>query len=69
VIGILLSYRHRIQTGSEARPASYPMGTGDTVLGLQRPGREADHSTSSSAEVKSAWSYTSTLRNASWRGT
>jgi hypothetical protein len=29
-------------------------------LGVKRPGREADHSPSSSAEVKYAWSYTST---------
>jgi hypothetical protein len=28
--------------------------------GLKRPGREADHSPPSSAEVKNAWSYTST---------
>jgi hypothetical protein len=29
-------------------------------LGEKRPGREADHSPPSSAEVKNAWSYTST---------
>jgi hypothetical protein len=29
--------------------------------GLNRPGRVADHSPPSSVEVKSAWSYTSTL--------
>jgi hypothetical protein len=29
-------------------------------LGVKRPGREADHSHPSSAEVKNAWSYTST---------
>jgi hypothetical protein len=28
--------------------------------GVKRPGREADHSPPSSAEVKNAWSYTST---------
>jgi hypothetical protein len=42
-----------IQTGSGAHPASYPMGTG--VLspgGKARPGRDADHSPPSSAEVK-----------------
>jgi hypothetical protein len=37
-----------IQTGSEAHPASCPMGIG----GKARPGRDADHSPSSSAEVK-----------------
>jgi hypothetical protein len=29
-------------------------------LGVKRPGREADHSPPSSADVKNAWSYTST---------
>jgi len=30
-------------------------------LEVKRPGREADQSPLSSAEVKNAWSYTSTL--------
>jgi hypothetical protein len=34
---------------------------GDLSLGLKRPVRESDHSLPSSAEVKNAWSYTSTL--------
>jgi hypothetical protein len=43
-----------VQTGSEAHPASYPMGTGGSFPGGKaRPGRDADHSTPSSAEVKS----------------
>jgi hypothetical protein len=37
-----------VQTSSEARPASYPMGTG----GKAQPGRDGDHSPLSSAEVK-----------------
>jgi hypothetical protein len=37
-----------VQTGSGAHPASYAMGTG----GKARPGRDADHSPPSSAEVK-----------------
>jgi hypothetical protein len=36
-----------VQTGSGAHPASCPMGTG----GKARPGRDADHSPSSNAEV------------------
>jgi hypothetical protein len=36
-----------VQTGSGAQPASCPMGTG----GKARPGRDADHSSPSSAEV------------------
>jgi len=33
---------------------------GDLSPGLKRPGREADHSPPSIAEVENAWSYTST---------
>jgi hypothetical protein len=42
-----------VQTGSGAHPASYPMGTGGPFPGGKaRPGRDADHSPPSSAEVK-----------------
>jgi hypothetical protein len=42
-----------VQTGSGAHPASYPMGTGGPFPGGKaRPGRDADHSPTSSAEVK-----------------
>jgi hypothetical protein len=34
--------------------------TGALSLGVKRPGREADHSPPSSADVKNAWRYTST---------
>jgi hypothetical protein len=37
-----------VQTGSGSHPATCPMGTG----GKARPGRDADHSPPSSAEVK-----------------
>jgi hypothetical protein len=48
-----VSLRHRVQTGSEAHPASYSKGRGGSLsLGVKRPGREADHSPPSSAEVK-----------------
>jgi hypothetical protein len=33
---------------------------GELSLGVKRPEREADHSPPSNAEVKNAWSYTST---------
>jgi hypothetical protein len=49
-----------VQTGSEAHPASYPMGSGGSFSGVKRPGREAEHSPSTSAVVKKAWVYTST---------
>jgi hypothetical protein len=42
-----------VQTGSEAHPASCTMGTGGlSPGGNARPGRDADHSLPSSAEVK-----------------
>jgi hypothetical protein len=42
-----------VQTGSGAHPASYPMGTGGSFPEAKaRPGRDADHSPPSSAEVK-----------------
>jgi hypothetical protein len=42
-----------VQTGSEAHPGSYPMRTGDPFPGGKaQPGRDADHSPPSSAEVK-----------------
>jgi len=36
------------------------MGTRGSFPRVKGPGREADHSAPSSAEVKNAWSYTST---------
>jgi hypothetical protein len=42
-----------VQTGSETYPASYPTGTrGPFQRGKAQPGRDADHSTPSSAEIK-----------------
>jgi hypothetical protein len=42
-----------VQTGSEAHPASCPVGTGSPFPGAKaRPGRDADHSPASSAEVE-----------------
>jgi hypothetical protein len=41
-----------VQTSSEAHPASCTMGTGGPFPGVKaRPGRDADHSPPSSAEV------------------
>jgi hypothetical protein len=60
--------RHSAQTGSEAHPASHPMGTGSSFPRIKRQVCvcvcvcEADHSPPSSAEVKNAWSYTSVPR-------
>jgi hypothetical protein len=46
------SLHHRVQTGSGAHPASYPMGTRGSFPGVKLPEHEADHSPPSSAEVK-----------------
>jgi hypothetical protein len=47
------SYSLFVQTGSGAHPASCPMGTGDPFPGAKaRPGRDADNSPPSSAEVE-----------------
>jgi hypothetical protein len=49
------SLHHRVQNDSGAHLASYPMGTRGSF-----PGGKAGHSPRSNAEVKNAWSYTST---------
>jgi hypothetical protein len=42
-----------VQTGSAAHSDSFPMGTGGSFPGAKaRPGRDADHSLPSSAEVE-----------------
>jgi hypothetical protein len=47
-----LSLLHSVKTGSEAHPASYWTGTWALWMGVKRPGREADNSPPSSAEVR-----------------
>jgi hypothetical protein len=55
------SLLHVVQTGSGVHPASYPMGTAGALSPeVKRPGREADHSPPTNAEVKKPWVYTST---------
>jgi hypothetical protein len=46
------SLHHRVQNGSGAHPASYLIGIRGSFPGVKRPGREADNSLLSSAEVK-----------------
>jgi hypothetical protein len=52
--GQSFSLLHSGQAGSGAHPASYSVGTGGGAISpeVKRPGREADHSSPSSAEVK-----------------
>jgi hypothetical protein len=59
-VGSRILFLHVVQTGSEAHPPSYPMGTGASSPGVKLPGREADDSLPASAEVKKMWIYTST---------
>jgi hypothetical protein len=44
-----------IQTGSDARPTSYSMGTGGSFPESKEPGCEVDHSSLFSAVVKNEW--------------
>jgi hypothetical protein len=54
-------YFHRlVQNGSGAHPPPIQWVPGAFSLGIKRPGREVDHSPTSSDEDKNAWSYTST---------
>jgi hypothetical protein len=72
---IQFSAREQIFFSSLSRPdwlrahlPSYPTGTGSSILGVMRPGCEADHSPSYSVEYKNARIYTSTSETASLRG-
>jgi hypothetical protein len=54
------SLLHAVQTGSGVHRTSYPMRTGALSPGVKRPGREADCSPPTSAEVIKMWIYTAT---------
>jgi hypothetical protein len=54
------SLHHRVQTDTGAHPGSYPMVNRGSFHGGKAGGHETDHLPPSSAEVKNAWSYTST---------
>jgi hypothetical protein len=63
------SLHYDIQTVSGAHPASLlSNGYQELFPWVKRPGREADHSHPSSAEVKNMWSYISTppIRPMAW---
>jgi hypothetical protein len=47
-------------SGPGANPVSYPMGINYFSQGVERPERESVYCPPSSAEVKSAWSFSST---------
>jgi hypothetical protein len=50
---------HIVRTGSVVHSASYPTLPGALSLEVKRPGREADHSPPTGAEVKNMWIYIS----------
>jgi hypothetical protein len=54
------SLLHRLQNGSGATRALIQWVPRDLPLGVKLPGLGADHSPPSSAEIRNAWSYTST---------
>jgi hypothetical protein len=57
-LGIFLTTASRTALGPTQPPIQWVPGA--LSLGVKRPGLEAVHSLPSSAEVKNAWSYTST---------
>jgi hypothetical protein len=60
--GRYFSLPHSVQISSRAHLVFYPAGARVVSPGVKRPGREANHLPPSSAEVKNAWSYTSTTQ-------
>jgi hypothetical protein len=57
-----------VQTGSEAHPASYPVGTGGPFPGAKaRPGRDGDHSPHLVPRSRMSRSYTPLPQAPSWR--
>jgi hypothetical protein len=57
-LGIFFTTMSRPALGPTQPPSQWVPGA--LSLGVKRPGHEADHSPPSCAEVKNAWSYTST---------
>ena len=55
-----------VQTGPQAKPASYTMSTG-SFLGVKRPGIDVNHPPQSGAEIKKVWNYTPASILSSWK--
>jgi hypothetical protein len=63
------SLHHRVQNGSGAHPASSPISIMGSFPGVKQPGREADHSSPSSAEIKECVElYLHSPNMPSWHG-
>jgi hypothetical protein len=61
--GKRFSILQNVKTGCGAHPPSHQMDTGVPYPGVKQPGREANHSPPSSADIKNAWSCNSTPPN------
>jgi hypothetical protein len=59
---------HSVQTDSGVHSASYTMSTGDFSRGVKPPGREADNSPASSAEVKNVGAVPALPHTSLWCG-
>jgi hypothetical protein len=57
-----------VQIGSGAHLAEYLMGSGDSFLGDNLQGREADYSPPSGAEIKNGRVISPVSHTSSWRG-
>jgi hypothetical protein len=58
-----------VQTMYNVRHNFYvKMGVRGSLPGVKQPGRKADHSPPTNAEVKNAWIYTHSPNTSSWRG-
>jgi hypothetical protein len=57
-VGSRIFSTSRLVLGSTQPPIQWVLGA--LSPGVKRPGREADHSPPTSAEVKKMWTYTST---------
>jgi hypothetical protein len=59
---------HSIQTSSGTHPASYPVGTGNSLSGVKQPSREAELSPPSSVNVKNGKAVFPQPHSSSWSG-
>jgi hypothetical protein len=62
------SLSHSVPTGSGVHLSSCPVGTGPLPSRLKLPGREADLSSPSGAEVKNGGAILPLIHTSSWRG-
>jgi hypothetical protein len=61
------SLLHAVQTDSGAHPSSYPIGSGALSPVIMRPGRKAEHSPPSSAQVTKGGAIPPLPHMSSWQ--